>query len=407
MSLTTELSGVQAAQGYIDTIGNNLANVNTTGFKLSDINFADLYAAGLQNTPGQGVLTSSLAQSFTEGTVNQTGNALDVAIDGNGFFQLATANGTVYSRDGSFLINSQGELATAGGGSVLGYAPTASGSGGSGSLQPIRISTASIPGSATSKLTLDLNLPSTDTPINTTTTPFSVSNPSSYNQSTSTVVYDSLGTSQTLTTYYTEVAGSGSPPQWQTHWSLTNANGGVVASGAGPSLTFNSSGQLVSGGGTIAINNLPDGAAPLNIAVSYTGSSISNLPFGVASTTNNGAGAGQFGGVTIGANGQVTGQYSNGGTHVFGTIALANFANPQGLVPMSGNVWTVSSTSGAASVGAPGSANLGLLQGGALESSNVDLSSQLVNLIVAQQAYQANVQSINIDQQDFHTLTQI
>ena len=109
----------------------------------------------------------------------------------------------------------------------------------------------------------------------------------------------------------------------------------------------------------------------------------------------------------IAANGVVSGQYSNGGTKVFGTIALANFANPQGLIPMTGNFWAASADSGPAATGAPGTAALGQLESGALEGSNVDLSTQLVNLIVAQQAYQANVQSINIEQQNFQRLLTI
>jgi len=152
---------------------------------------------------------------------------------------------------------------------------------------------------------------------------------------------------------------------------------------------------------------LPDGAAPLSIALNYTGSTLSNLPFGVTTLTNNGSGGGQFTGIQIGANGQVTGQFSNGATKVFGTIALANFADPQGLIPMSNNVWASSQASGPPTAGTPQSAGLGTLEAGALEGSNGDLSTQLVHLIVAQQAYQANVQGINIDQQDFQRLLTI
>lgn len=410
MSLSTELSGVQAAQTGIDTIGNNIANVNTTGFKNSVADFADLYGSAVQSTPGQGVYTAGLAQSFTQGTVSQTGNPLDVAINGNGFFQLQGGSGIVYSRDGSFQLDKNGHLVDSAGNLVMGFAPPpASGGGASaaGALQPIQISSASIAPSATGKLTLDVNLPTTDPAINTTTTPFSTSNPASYDESTTTSVYDSLGTNLSLTTYFTRVSGSGSPNQWQTHYSLSNSSGAFIASGAGAALSFNTSGQLTSGTGTIAVSSLPDGAAPLSIAQSFTGSSLSNLSFGVNSLSNDGSGGGQFTGVQVTSNGEVTGQYSNGGTRVFGTIALANFTNPQGLLPMSGNLWAASIASGQATTGVPGTASLGQLQSGALEGSNVDLSTQLVNLIVAQQAYQANVQGINIDQQNFQRLLTI
>jgi flagellar hook protein FlgE len=188
---------------------------------------------------------------------------------------------------------------------------------------------------------------------------------------------------------------------------LASPNGTAVASGAGPTLSFNSSGQLVSGSGSISVNALPDGAAALNIAQNFTGTSVSGLPFGINSIANNGSAGGQLTGVQIAPTGVVTGRYSNGGTQVFGTIALANFVNPQGLVPMTDNVWSASTASGPAITGAPGTAALGQLESGALEGSNVDLSTQLVNLITAQQAYQANVQSINTEQQNFQRLLTI
>jgi flagellar hook protein FlgE len=403
------LSGVNAAQTDINTIGNNIANVNTTGFKTSDAQFSALYGSALPTTPGQGVSTADLAQSFANGTISQTGNPLDVAINGNGFFQLQAGSGPVYSRDGAFQINNSGQLVNANGDQVMGFAPTANGTAAStsGSLQPIQINQANIAPVATSTLTAGVNLPSSDAPINTTTTPFSPTNPASYNESTSTTVYDSLGTNLSLTTYFTQVAGSGSPNQWQTNWQLTNSGGTAIASGAGPTLSFNSNGQLVSGSGSISVASLPDGAAPLSIAANFAGTSVSGLAFGVSSITNNGSAGGQLTGVQIGSDGVVTGQYSNGGTQVFGTVALANFADPQGLVPMTGNVWNATSASGPATTGAPGTAALGQLESGALEGSNVDLSTQLVNLITAQQAYQANVQSINIEQQNFQRLLTI
>jgi flagellar hook protein FlgE len=405
MSLATELSGVQAAQTYIDTVGNNVANANTTGFKLANPDFGDLFANGAQpTTPGEGVKTNSLAQSFAQGTISQTGNPLDLAISGNGFFQLQTGAGIVYSRDGTFQMDKNGNLVTSTGAAVLGYSATATGTG---ALQPINVSTANIAASATGSLGMNLNLPATDALIDTTAHPFKLSDSKSYTESTSTAVFDSLGASNSLTTYYTAVSGSGSPPQWQVNWGLSSADGTLIASGAGPALTFDNSGQLVTGSSSIAVNTLPDGAAPLTIALDYTGSTLSNLGFAVNAVTNNGNGAGQFGGVQISATGQLTGQYSNGATRVLGTISLANFANPQGLVPLSDNMWASSYASGQPLSGTPGSGTLGQLQSSALEASNVDLTSQLVNLIVAQQAYQANTQGINIEQQNFQKLMTI
>ena len=411
MSLSVELTGLQSAQTDLDTIGNNIANVGTDGFKSSTPQFSDVYGASLSGAsggavPGQGVQTSSLSQLFTEGTISQTGNPLDVAINGAGFFEVQTPSGLQYSRDGSMQLSSSGQLVNSNGAQILGYSASASGSNGTavGPVGPITISQANLAPTATSKLTVDVNLPSTDPEINTTTTPFKITNAASYNESTTTTVYDSLGTPSTLTTYFTQVSGSGSPPKWDTHWGLTSSTGAVIASGSGATLTFNSSGALTAGSGTINVASPPSGAAPLAIAQNFTDTSLSDLPFGVSSITNNGDGGGQFSGVELSANGNVLAQYSNGATQLMGTVALANFVNPQGLQAVSGNNWTPTEASGVAVTNAPGTAGLGTLESGAIEGSNVDLSTQLVNLIVAQQAYQANVQGINVDQQDVQRL---
>ena len=403
---------MQAAQTDLDTIGNNIANVSTDGFKSSTPEFADVYGASLLGAtggavPGQGVLTNSLSQLFTEGTISQTGNPLDVAINGAGFFEVQTPSGLAYSRDGSIQLSSSGQLINGTGAQVLGFSASASGSNGTavGPVGPIQINQSNQRSpTATSNLTLDVNLPSTDQQINTTTNPFSISKSNSYNESTTTTVYDSLGTPSTLTTYFTQVSGSGSPPEWQTHWGLTSSTGAVIASGSGATLTFNSSGALTAGSGTINVASPPGGAAPLAIAQTFSGTTLSNLPFGVASIKNNGDGGGEFSGLELSANGNVLAQYTNGSTQLMGTIALANFVNPQGLQAVPGNNWTATAASGAAVTNAPGTAGLGTLESGALEGSNVDLSTQLVNLIVAQQAYQANVQGINVDQQDVQRL---
>ncbi|HTW53868.1 MAG TPA: flagellar hook protein FlgE [Stellaceae bacterium] len=419
MSLSVELTGLQAAQTDLDTIGNNIANVGTVGFKGSTPNFSDIYGASLLGSagtgvsPGQGVSTNSLSQLFTEGTISQTGNPMDVAINGNGFFQVSTPSGIAYTRDGSLQMNSQGYLTNDTGALIMGYAPTsasttAPSSGAStGALGTIQISEANIPATATSSLTLNVSLPSTDAAIDTTATPFNVNNSASYSQSTTTAVYDSLGTPDTLTTYFTKVSGSGTPDNWQTHWELSNSSGSMIASGSGATLAFNSSGELTAGSGTITVANPGDGAGALSIAQGFAGTTLSDLAFGVNSITNNGNGAGQFSGLEIGNNGDVVAQYSNGATKTMGTIALANFVNPNGLSPISGNAWVATEASGPAADNTPGAAGLGTLESGSLETSNVDLSTSLVNLIVAQQAYQANVQGINVDQQDVQKLLQL
>jgi flagellar hook protein FlgE len=410
MTLTVNLTGLQAAQTDLDTIGNNIANVGTDGFKASTPNFSSLYGASLAGAtggavPGQGVQTNSLSQLFTEGTISQSGNPLDIAINGNGFLQVQTSTGLAYTRDGSLQLDANGVLTNDTGAAVLGYSPVASGSNGAatGPIGPIQISEANLTPTATSNLTMDVNLPSTDPQINTTTTPFSINNPASYSESTTTTVYDSLGAPSTLTTYFTQVSGSGSPSQWQTHWGLTSTTGTLIGSGSGATLSFNSSGVLTAGSGTISATP-PSGAAPLSIGEKFTGTTLSNLPFAVTSVKNNGNGGGQFSGLQISANGNILAQYSNGATKLMGTLALASFVNPQGLSAVQGNNWAATAASGPPVVNPPGVGGLGTLESGAIEGSNVDLSTQLVNLIVAQQAYQANVQGINVDQQDVQRL---
>jgi len=410
MTLTVNLTGLQAAQTDLDTIGNNIANVGTDGFKASTPNFSSLYGASLAGAtggavPGQGVQTNSLSQLFTEGTISQSGNPLDIAINGNGFLQVQTSSGLAYTRDGSLQLDANGVLTNDTGAAVLGYSASASGSNGTatGPIGPIQISEANLTPTATSNLTMDVNLPSTDPQINTTTTPFSINNAASYSESTTTTVYDSLGAPSTLTTYFTQVSGSGSPSQWQTHWGLTSTTGSLIGSGSGATLTFNSSGVLTAGSGTISATP-PSGAAPLSVAEKFTGTTLSNLPFAVTSIKNNGNGGGQFSGLQISTNGNVLAQYSNGATKLMGTLALAGFVNPQGLNAVQGNNWVATAASGPAVVNPPGVGGLGTLESGAIEGSNVDLSTQLVNLIVAQQAYQANVQGINVDQQDVQRL---
>ncbi len=420
MSLFTELTGLDAAQSSIDTIGNNIANMNTEGFKGSTVDFSELVGASLEgasgntSTPGQGVFASSLSQLFTEGDINQTGNPLDLAINGQGFFQVQTSSGLFYTRAGSFQISSDGYLEDSSGNQLMGY--TGAGSGTAlGAVGPILIDRSNLPATATSTLGLDANLTSSDTAISSGTA-FSPSNSSTYDESTATTVYDSEGTAYTLTSYFTRVSGSGggtAPDQWDVHWQLSNSNNTAIASGAGPVLTFSNAGTLsaqTSGAGTtvsVPTSVLPDGAAALNIAYNFTGSTLSNSSFGISSVTNNGTGAGTFTGVQISQNGQVIGQYSNGATQVFGTVALANFVNDQGLTPVTGTLWQATSESGAALLGSPNTQGLGFLESGALEGSNVDLSTQLVNLIVAQQAFQANTQAISYEQQNIQKLLSV
>lgn len=417
MSLNTELMGINAAQTSIDTIGNNIANMNTEGFKGSTMEFADLIGTSLEGTsgntltPGQGVVASNLSQLFTEGTISQTGNPLDLAINGQGFFQMQTDQGIEYTRAGSFQVDTNGFLVDPSGNKLMGYNTAGSGAA-LGAVGNLQISRSTLPATATSSLGLNVSLPTTDSAISSGTA-FNPSSASTYDESTATTVYDSVGTGYTLTSYFTRVSGSGTPDKWQVDWQLTTSTGTAIASGTGPKLTFSNAGALTgatSGAGTtvsVPTAKLPDGASPLSVVYNFTGTTLSSQAFGVNSIANNGNSAGTFTGVQINSTGAIIGQYSNGQTKQFGVIALANFENPQGLTPMTGTFWQSTLASGPALLGAPNSQGLGTLQSGALEGSNVDLSTQLVSLIVAQQAFQANAQAISYEQQNIQHLLNI
>ena len=418
MGYNTAVSGLDAAQTDLNTIGNNIANVNTVGFKESNAQFGNLYAASLagaagsSTTPGIGVSTVDLSQSFTQGNVQTTGNPLDMAINGGGFF-VVNNNGTMdYTRNGQFHVSANGTLENNGDLPVQGFQPVAGGSGGfSTILSNLTINESAMPPQATTQANLVANLNANDTPINTGTTPFSVSNPASYNSSTTMQSYDSLGNPQDVTLYFVQASGTGGanqPNQWDVYYSAGNGSGSTVSSGALTTLTFNNSGQLTSGAtGTINVPAWGDGSAASSIGVNLSGTTLTSASFAVTSENINGYAPGTYSAISVQSNGTIDANYTNGQSKAIGKLALANFANLQGLSPISGNLWSATAAAGNPLVNAPGTAGLGVIQSGAVEASNVGLSSQLVDMIVAQQAYQANTSTIKTQQQDTQSLLQL
>ena len=403
----TALSGLQAASTSLQVLGNNISNSNTVGFKGSNAQFADAYASALANTAstgqvGIGTQVQQIAQQFTQGNIQTTNNPLDVAINGNGFFQLNYNGALVYSRDGQFNLDANGYIVDGAGGQVQGtLASNGVLTGAQGALQ---INQASLPPQATSGLGLSLNLSSASTPISGA---FNTNNATTYNYSTSTTIYDSLGSPHLLTTYYQLASGAaGSPETWNVYYSANGTTGaGGITSGSLATLNFTSTGTI-SGSATGATSSLvwADGAAASTINVDYTGSTNYDVPSAVTSATNNGYAPGQLSGLSIDPSGVIFGRYSNGQSQTLGQITLTSFPDNQGLQRIGNNYFVNTYKSGSALTGSPGSSNLGVLQSGAVEQSNVDLSSQLVNLIVAQQAYQANAQTIKTENQVVQTL---
>ena len=431
MSFSSALSGLNAAANDIAVISNNIANSSTTGFKDSRAEFADVYAnsidglntgSGGTTQPGTGVRVVRDTQQFTQGALQTTGNNLDMAINGGGFFTLASnpANlgAVVYSRAGSFGVNNVGMVTNAQGQALLAYKPngttTAAGFS-TGALSTVSVPTGSGLPTATSAVNLSVNLRAGSTPIPATTT-FDPTNPATYTSETSTTIYDSLGISHNLTTYY--VAGaptsaSAGPPavaassNWTAYNDITDNPASPVSldGGVGTPLTFNSTGQLTSTATGALSGTLPGStAAPITATINYAGSTQLASVFGVTASTQNGAAAGILTSIAVDSSGVISANFSNGSSTPLGQVALATFNNPQGLTQLGGTNWGQSVASGAPISGVAGVGQFGQIQSGAVEQSNVNLSEQLVNLITAQQAYQANSQSISSENKMIDTI---
>jgi len=405
----TALSGLQAASTDLQVMGNNIANANTVGFKSSNAQFADAYATAIAGTAPQtgqvgiGTSVQTIAQQFAQGNITATNNPLDVAINGSGFFQFNYNGATVYGRNGQFQLDQNGYIVDGGGGQLIGT-PAVSGklTGGSG---PLQITTTSQAPKATTSATVSLNLNAAATPPASGST-FNANDPTTYNYSTTATVYDSLGTSHLLTTYYVLTSGSTSGQQWDVYYSVdgTTSSGGIT-SGGPLTIQFSSTGTISgTASGSIGPLTWSDGASGSTIALNFAGSTNYNAPTAVNNITSDGYGAGQLSNLSIDPSGIIYGRYSNGQSAILGQITLTNFKAPQGLQRIGNNYFVPTYASGQPLTGAPQSGGLGSLQSSAVEESNVDLSTQLVNLIVAQQAYQANAQTIKTQNQVVQTL---
>ncbi|MBN3503852.1 flagellar hook protein FlgE [Burkholderia cenocepacia] len=404
------LSGLAGASNALDVIGNNIANANTVGFKSSTAQFADMYANSVAtsvNTQiGIGTSLNSVQQQFGQGTINTTNSSLDVAINGNGFFQMSNNGVTTYSRDGTFQRDKNGFIVDSQGRNLMGYAADAGGVINTAQTVPLQAPTTNIAPTATTKITGQFNLNSQDTVP--TKTPFSATDNTTYNYTTSIQVYDSLGGSQAVNMYFVKSAAG----TWEAY---AGVQGGATTDLG--TITFDTSGAIQStttgtpatptaslGQFQFTVPNTDGSATPQKLTLDLTGTTQYGGKDGVNNLAQDGYASGTLTTYSIGADGKLTGNYSNGQTAVLGLIALANFNNPNGLVNLGGNQYAESAASGVPQVSAPGSTNHGTLQGSALENSNVDLTSQLVNLITAQRNYQANAQTIKTQQTVDQTL---
>ena len=391
MSFRVAISGLKAAQSDLNVIANNVANAATSGFKKSRAEFVDVFAvsdlgAG-SNTPGSGVRLSSISQQFVQGNITFTDNSLDMAISGRGFFILDDNGTRVYSRAGAFGIDRDGFISNAEGKRLTAFGADSSGNI-TGAANPIQVNTSNISPQATTSMTIDINLDASETVPSIAT--FSATNPASYNSSTSSTVFDSLGNSHLTSFYYVKTATAN---QWDTYAFVD----GIQVDGP-DTLAFDTAGAITtpaSGILTTAAFTPSGGGAVMTLAVDYNNASQYGSAFAVHTLTQNGFATGRLSGLDIDKDGIIFARFTNGQSRIEGQLALADFPNPQGLQSLSNTTWGDTFSSGAVAIGAPGTSSLGLLQSGSLEDSNVELSEELVKMIIAQRSYQANAEVIS------------
>lgn len=440
MSFATALSGLSAAQNDLSVTGNNIANANTTGFKSSRSEFADVYASTFGSVsstqPGNGVKVADVAQQFSQGNIETTQNSLDLALSGSGFFALSNnlnaSAPDLYTRSGAFKLNQDGYVVSDQGNYLMAYAPngtSASDGFSQGVFQPLKIDTTQGLPKATQKVGLQVNLDSSASKL--LPASFNPSDSTTYDNMTSTTIYDSQGNSHKLTEYFvadgttssTSSSTVANPNSWKVYTYLDGKGidqNGTVTSGVptATTLKFDTAGALLSVDGNtttkesfgpVDLSNINPNLKvdPMSVQVDFAKSTQYSTPFSVNAQTQDGLPTGNLTGINVNSQGIVTAQYSNGASQPLGQVALARFPNDQGLAKAGDTAWTQSPDSGQAVFGAAGSNNFGTVQSSALESSNVDLSSQLVKLIVAQQAYEANSKTISTDNQIVQTVLNI
>jgi flagellar hook protein FlgE len=407
MSFQHGLSGLNAAARNLDVIGNNVANANTVGAKSSRAEFADLYANSLTGLStmgtGIGVAVTSVAQQFTQGDIVSTQNPLDMAINGRGFFRTSMDGATQYTRNGQFRMDKDGYIVTAQGARLTGFPVDDRGQVANGTPSELRISTADMSPKPTDTAGAQLNLDATST---VSTSPFSPTTVGSFASAMTMSVYDSLGRDHDVTLYFRKTA--------ENAWQLRASVDGTVLpdTGAGsfaPTMSFGTDGKLTSAANALQLPVIGAGgpAAAQTVSVDLSRVTQFGAPFATNEITQNGYGTGRLSGFTADETGMLVGRYSNGQTRPQGQIVLANFVNPQGLVPIGNNAWVESGAAGQPTIGSPGSGILGSLEAAAVENSNVDLTAELVSMITAQRTYQANAQTIKTHDQLLQTIVNL
>jgi flagellar hook protein FlgE len=396
MAFRLALSGLNAASTELSVTANNIANTQTTGFKGSRAQFAEVFSVSAQGVSssaiGNGVRVADVAQQFEQGNIDSTGNALDLAISGQGFFVVSEGGGLLYSRAGAFQVDRDGYVVNSRNQRLQTYPPTPGGGFNTGALSDLRLVTTESAPAATTNVEVVLNLPANATPP--PVAPFDVANPDTYNHSTSMTIYDSLGAAHTATVYFTRTANTN---EWEQRLFVDG-----TAVGGAQLLQYSNTGTLTSpAGGQIAFPPYTPatGAAPLTLNYDLDTTTQYGSSFAVNAVVQDGYTTGRLIGIDINETGVVQARFTNGRSQPLGQVALAQFSNPNGLQQLGDTNWGETFTSGQALRGVAGNAGLGLIQAGALEASNVDITEQLVNMITSQRNFQANAQMISTSDQ--------
>ena len=400
MAFQQGLSGLNAASRNLDVIGNNIANANTVGMKTSRAEFSEIYARSINGSGnsnvGLGVAVGAVTQQFTQGNITITGNELDVAINGNGFFELSNPDGSLaFARAGQFKLDRDGAIVTNQGAQLRGYPTDPAGNRLSFESSPLSLPTGGpIPAAATQAISAEFNLDARAVVAATAVPP---TPPSTYG--TSLVAFDSQGLEVPVGMAFEKTANNA--------WAVTySVNGGALAPSAPPTvLNFSPDGSLDTATSVIPPSvQLTSANGPFPVTLDFSNVSQYGAAFAVTSLSQDGYRPGELTSLKIEDNGVVTARYSNGETRAAGQISLVNFRNPQGLAPNGGGSWSMTFESGEPTRGAPGEGKLGFLRAGAVEDSNVDLTGELVSMMTAQRAYQANAQTIKTQDQVLSTL---
>jgi len=397
------LSGLNAAAQNLDVIGNNIANSGTVGFKSGAATFQDVYAG---SRVGLGVAVSGIVQNFTQGSVQTSSRPLDVAIlNGDGFFRLSSPSGEVmYSRNGQFTRDKDGFIVNAAGLRLTGYGVSATGGLDGGTPGPLQVQTTAMSPKATTAINATFNLDARGTVP--TKTPFSATDSATFNYSNALgPVFDSLGNPHELGVFFVKTGANA--------WDVYGAADGSALNGGAPisTMSFDGNGNLLTPAGgklTLPAMNFGNGSVALNATVDLSGTTQFGNVNEIKTLKQDGYTSGTLTSFSINPDGTITGKFSNEQTTLMGQVVLTSFANPNGLEPMGENVWGETLASGQPLTGTPGAGTKqGSLASGALEASNVDLTSELVNLIVAQRSYQANAQTVKTQDQVVQTLINI